>query len=300
LIVTLAIVAVLVGLAIPAIQIVRRTSRNAVCRDRVRQIGLAAINFESSNARFPNASWFADIGVFLELDPKSVLKVVGTQPDTEVGTVLYCPDEDLPQRDSNGLYSSYLGNNGVWGAKPELEGPIVYPGFAFDGDTPVATASIADGLSQTALFGECLRGGPGRLRTIWELPGAPYEVEEFDQLISACESLPLDPMATGLRGNPRIKGLIITLNAKPDEQGFRAGHYVGHGPSLYNHAVTPQNPSCTNGGIVRQSVLTATSNHDVVNVAFCDGSARSINKSVSRDVWQALGSRMGGESADRF
>lgn len=53
LLVVIAIVGVLVGMFLPAVQSVREAARRTDCLNRIRQLSVAALNYESSNQRFP-------------------------------------------------------------------------------------------------------------------------------------------------------------------------------------------------------------------------------------------------------
>jgi len=55
LLVVIAIMGVLMGLLFPAVQYAREASRATACLNNLRQIGLAAVNFEGSHAAFPPA-----------------------------------------------------------------------------------------------------------------------------------------------------------------------------------------------------------------------------------------------------
>jgi prepilin-type N-terminal cleavage/methylation domain-containing protein len=68
LLVTLAIIGVLIGLLLPAVQAAREAARRAQCRSNLKQLGLAAHNFEASHRQLPTGGWgyqwqgFSDVG----------------------------------------------------------------------------------------------------------------------------------------------------------------------------------------------------------------------------------------------
>jgi prepilin-type N-terminal cleavage/methylation domain-containing protein/prepilin-type processing-associated H-X9-DG protein len=54
LLVVIAIIAVLIALLLPAVQAAREAARRAQCTNQLKQLGLAAHNFESTNSKFPD------------------------------------------------------------------------------------------------------------------------------------------------------------------------------------------------------------------------------------------------------
>jgi prepilin-type N-terminal cleavage/methylation domain-containing protein len=56
LLVVIAIIGILVALLLPAIQAAREAARRTQCTNNIRQVGIALMNFETANKRFPNGA----------------------------------------------------------------------------------------------------------------------------------------------------------------------------------------------------------------------------------------------------
>lgn len=171
LLVVLAVVAVLVGLLVPAAQRVREAASRVRCQNHLKQMGLAFHNHHDARGYFPaggnrwelpptyvggvpvdpprqNAGWAFQLLPYLEQDAlyRSEAFVAGTP----VG-VYFCPSRRAPTVVGGRAFLDYVVPNGPGGGAEE-SGP--YDGLVGRNPLRVRATDAADGLSNTLAVGE--------------------------------------------------------------------------------------------------------------------------------------------------
>jgi prepilin-type processing-associated H-X9-DG protein len=317
LLVVIAIIGTLIALLLPAVQAAREAARRAQCVNNLRQIGLAIANYESAAGSLPtgvinanqaeqctgfrNANLFEFLMPHLESGPlyNSInfnydgyvydADVNTTSMATKVGTYV-CPS-DLPSfpldpeeyiGTAQTSYGFVAGNidvaSWVWAFPPTT---LPYCGaLAPDGPFGVAytyrLADVADGLSNTLFFGETsrFRGEPSTFD--------PYGIPSFfNTWVTTGTAWDPDDL-----GGTRLQGMGYTV----PQINAPAQRY-----SAYNFITNPWDwwmdpASRTYGQLGFRSFHPGGA-----NFLAGDGSVRFLKQSISPAVYQALGTRAGGE-----
>jgi prepilin-type N-terminal cleavage/methylation domain-containing protein/prepilin-type processing-associated H-X9-DG protein len=155
LLVVIAIIAVLIGLLLPAVQKVREAAARAKCSNNLKQIGLALLNYESANGKFPNGSsipW-----KFKSDDNDYMLLEVPFGPNWAVSI--------LPYIEQGNLYT--------------LANPTSYPGMTFvnTGNNSAATPAYSSLKNSWRVVGS-------QLIPTFLCPSDPYNTTPFNRPIT--------------------------------------------------------------------------------------------------------------------
>ncbi len=296
LLVVVAIIGVLVGLLLPAVQQVRAAAARAACANHLKQLALAAHNHAAAVGHFPAGrgtpaplAFSAHARLLPYLEQGGIdARLDYTQPPASytAGPLSYDGSRNFPAASSDVR---------VFRCPADASGPKVpgseygatnYPANAGTGANAGTLASadgvfftgsavrivdITDGTSQTALFGDRPLGdGPGGTdprRGVIELPG------NADPTPAACGGAAFN----------RDRGAKWVF-----------GNY---GNTLYNHADSPDPAAadCTNATQQKGRMAARSLHSGGVNLALADGGVRFVRSGIDAAAWRALGSRAGGE-----
>lgn len=302
LVVIIALVGLLAALLLPAIQSAREAARNTACKNKLRQLGLALHNYESTHQMFPpgvGGSWIGGplYAVLPYLDEQPLFDSIdvtwdGTEPvfrslSWQPRPEFHCPSESAEQAGHQVVAAtSYAGNSGTGVQRYGYNGmfrplhDVENPPISRVG--PIRVRDVRDGMSNTVAIAELRHGIPEqyeRLRTVWQTPLPMLQPSELDTFSQLCLSVPDDPPRYGWRGAP------YSLGASWLQAGLPT--------TCYTHVLTPNNPSCTNGTKVQPGIYTAGSRHPGgANLLYADGHLSFISDSIDRNAWREIGSRV--------
>jgi prepilin-type N-terminal cleavage/methylation domain-containing protein/prepilin-type processing-associated H-X9-DG protein len=320
LLVVIAIIAVLIGLLLPAVQKVRAAAARLRCQSNLKQIALAAHNYHETNNRFPGAveqggrrysSLFVELLPHIEQEPlyqQWDFSPAAANGGARAGTVIktyICPSHPevdsatVPFASGPHALTTYGGNGGTRPFPPALSpcdgmffttGPASQPRA---GQTGVQILHIADGATNTLLFGERVVGDRN-LDTF--LDAQSY----FEPVFDVAPTPPLQATASyavwAPPPGPNAAGGLIGASAMINH--LYAGSWSAPVPPLPN--APPPKPETiywSKFGPDWWGRLGAMGSYHPggLNIALADGSVRFLNESTSWRVLHDLSTRSGGE-----
>ncbi len=327
LLVVIAIIGILIALLLPAVQAAREAARRSQCSNNLKQFGIAAHNYHDVHKTFPRGGYIGRAPQFGASEAWRIWQGYSVHtmllPYMEQNAVydniqwnlvwynnaltvrnikvaaFLCPSSmRAPESTSiwNGgpgcNYGASFGPTLNWVGSTSRQGP-----GAFSPQLETAFADIRDGTSNTILAGEMLSGDgnggaylPGEVvfsaygqSGPWEYPNASVTTQSFiDAWGAQCEA------------------------GKSTHLSRTGWHFLGanYTQTIFNTVATPnwQYPSCVASGNLpgmgsdRNGIYPSRSFHPGGSQhALGDGSVRFIGETVQWDVYQALGSKSGGE-----
>lgn len=321
LLVVIAIIGVLIALLLPAVQAARESARRTQCRNHLRQLGVAMLNYESANNRLPGGSqgtfsvdenasgrtdddpyfsphaqlmpYYEEMSLFQSIDfddsPWSDINYTLSRAQPEV---LLCPSESQRGQATDMGWTNYHANagssvalakqwDGVFGPPKQVNR---YPGLDF-----LRVAQIKDGLSNTAAFAEVVNGlGPEVAPRVGGDPLADcFETTSLGRR----EATVAEARDRLLSGNPAASRVPWSgtwrWRGYPWTEGTMWRNW-------YNHLLPPGAVCWRPGSNWWDLVSPPTSYHPgAVNVLLCDGSVQNFTEDIDVETWTELGTRDG-------
>ncbi len=308
LLVVIAIIGTLVGLLLPAVQAAREAARQSACQNNLKQLGLAALNYENVNKRLPghhypyqlrvliNAGAVMNYGdsasCFLWLLPFAEEQQVYDSAVAQIKSnggltsgpfsrqlgVFLCPSERYRRLGPLGSGTiNYRANRGdVYTAASAKCRGVFSPGSTWSGVSPnivtrhIATSlkDITDGLSTTLLFSEAVIGEQAGLSLL------PAGVGKFGSSLDASTA----PASCWALVSNNTYSAIPTDTRYPP--GGVWGSSADSDTAFYANAA-PNTPRCVNDYNWGGMVMPASSYHGGgVFAAMCDASVRFVSNQI--------------------
>jgi prepilin-type N-terminal cleavage/methylation domain-containing protein/prepilin-type processing-associated H-X9-DG protein len=305
LLVVIAIIAVLIALLLPAVQAAREAARRAQCVNNLKQIGLAMLNYESSNGSLPpgkkNCCW----GTWMVF----ILPFVEQSGTYNAWNFVGGMDNDA----GGGLFRySGLGNSTVSGNR--------YNAYICPSDTPNTETGFAKFAipedNYAVNFGNVGEGQQTSLKGVYFM-GAPFaDIYSGGATKSQYGAVQLSAVTDGL-SNTMLASEILQA-AGGDLRGMGMwGDAAGFESFLLPNSTVPDviysasyckypfqnNPPCVASSSGNPNMFAARSRHPGgVNALFGDGRVQFIKNSINPLMWRAISTTHGGEvvSADAF
>ena len=296
-VVALSVILILIALIGPAVQNARSSAQKMGCVNNLRQFGLAAQQYHETFRAYPVDHPYVSILPFLEQSALADSIVMGRTVEASPATFVCPADSHVSVARKHVSYGLNEGNGRyVWiiengSGRKLLNGMRLTSSFWVQNST---SRDFPDGLSNTAMYSE-RRVPPPTIPThqsgladptgfLWYVDRDYDMPDEYDQFRSACRN--------------GVRETVLPYFARPSsflERKFG-----------YNHVLPPNTPGCRVIAPPRTSLfgyddgsIPATSRHTGgANVVFVDGHVTLISNSIDMEVWSALGTRNGGETAN--
>jgi prepilin-type N-terminal cleavage/methylation domain-containing protein len=306
LMVVIAIIGILVALLLPAVQAVRESARQTVCRNNLKQLGLALNQHVAAQGCFPSCGWGygwtgdADRGYGVH------------QPGGWCYNVLAYIEQDALRQLGAGLSASQKMSQ----TAPQLNAGVV-PQFICPSRRPVMGYPVTEVTSQNAVAGTvCAKVdyggnagttvttfyGPSSLTSgddpSWWASNAAWTNTENGIIYLRSQVLPAH-ITDGLSNTFAIGEKYLDpdeyLNGSAPADNDAA--YEGHDWDILRWAYQ-QDPPIPDTAGVDNSTAFGSAHSAGVYFLFCDGAVRLITYGVDPTIYSRLGGRNDGQAVD--
>jgi prepilin-type processing-associated H-X9-DG protein len=297
--VVIAIIAILIGLLLPAVQKVREAAARMKCQNNLKQWGLAMHNMHDTTGALPEGN---------RSNPRRVW-VVLVWPYVEQGNMYVQFDQTRHFYQTPNTYTNTL--NGIYAkTAPLYYCPSDRPGAVWQGDqywrargnyvvnwgNQAVPYNRADPAQDPALgvapFGykDFINRNQPKTTRLTDITDGTSNTMLMSEIIMARNDTDYD-IRGDMMNDDRPCTQYMTLNTP------NSGTDVS---PFCNGTRYPYNPPCTNVGSGNSHKAARSRHVGGVNVLFGDGSVRFVQNSINLATWRALGTMNGGEVISNF
>jgi prepilin-type processing-associated H-X9-DG protein len=288
LLVLLALLALLAALFFPVIARVRQAASRAQSVNNLKQMGLAVHSYHDVNQTFPSGvdvnHFSASAQLLPYIEQNNLYQTIDFKQDIDAKAnqlarkafikVFLSPSDPLMRVGPYGP-TNYLFNAGTKHALKDNDG-------VFYLDSKLKLTTITDGTSNTVMIGETLKGnGQTKAETV-KRQLVRYKADALKGLTDTA----------GVQDFKEGKHIAGDRCASWMDGRFLQGTYTA---TRKLNDLRPDVDCGGEGGLSALRTLTST-----VNVAFCDGSVRTVSVSIKPETWKLLHSRADGQAIPDF
>jgi type II secretory pathway pseudopilin PulG len=287
----LTLLVVVIALLLPALVHARQADAKLQSQNNLKELALACHNFHDVNGRFPSGNDgnnFSAVAYLLPyLEQQELFTTIDftkamddkANAESRKKTVPLCLSDQDPVKEVNAAYgaTNYLFNAGTQIFLKDNDG-------VFYQDSHTRLPDITDGTSNTLLAAESLKGEALK-------KGGKPDVHRQHILLKA------DALTT-LRDDTGVKDFKDGKNLAEDRcASWMDGRFL-QGTFTATRKLNDEQPDANCGGAGGYSSLRSLDN--LIMIAICDGSVRSVNDALNLDVWKLLSSKADGQVIPDF
>ena len=312
LLVVIAIIGILIGLLLPAVQQAREAARRSACMNNSRQIGLAALNFESTHTRFP--AIISDVPQFDIEAASNWFPLMPFMEEEALQTAIY-----ERTRDTVGFFRSTIALDHDTPSVFDSPSILICPSmenaeFVSDVEAFAETneSSRVDYLPvigtfrATGSFGEGVvtigvSSDPSISGSLGIFHSAPYQGNSVSDVVDGTSNTMYVGESQGQTLDGRRTDVLSIYNNSGAAINF--AFFFGNGltPSFFPNDEAYLNPILDDMGRQRYGSDQFSSTHpSIVNFTFADGSTHAISRDTDTFVLDGLATCANGEVFDEF